>query len=77
MAWAEGDVTLAEQMTARRERAWRARPPSEKMLAFAARLRVYVPPGARQGEVSNMITLALASNRIDPSVPAYARSGAR
>jgi hypothetical protein len=74
MAWAEGDVTLAEQMTARRERAWRARPPSEKMLAFAARLRVYVPPGARQGEVSNMITLALASNRIDAIVPAYARS---
>lgn len=66
MAWAEGAVTPVEKSTATRERSWRARPPSEKLKALAERLRVYIPPGARMGEVSNMVSLVLASRRIDP-----------
>jgi len=73
MAWAEGDVSAGEKMTATKERAWRARPPTEKMSAFAARLGLTPAPHARMGEVSNMITLTLASRRIDPHIPAYMR----
>ncbi len=71
MAWAEGDVTATERTTAARERSWRARPPSPKMAAFAQRLGLVVSPHARGGEVSNMITLALATRRIDGHLPAY------
>jgi hypothetical protein len=73
MAWAEGDITPAEKTTASKERSWRARGPSDKMMALAGRLGIYVPPGARMGEVSNMITLALASKRIDSDLPAHLR----
>lgn len=66
MAWADGDVAPTERTTATKERSWRARPPSDKLRALAERLRVYIPPGAKQGEVSNMVSLVLASKRIDP-----------
>jgi superfamily II DNA or RNA helicase len=66
MAWAEGDVSPTEKTTATKERSWRAKPPSDKLRALADKLRVYVPPGAKSGEVSNMVSLVLASKRIDP-----------
>ncbi len=75
MAWAEGDVAPGEKTTATKERSWRARAPSDKLRGLAERLRIYVPPGARMGEVSNMVTVALASNRIDPMLPEYAKKG--
>ncbi len=68
MAWAEGAVTAVEKTTATKERSWRARPPSPKLRELAERLRIFVPPGARMGEVSNMVSLVLASRRIDPLV---------
>lgn len=71
MAWAEGDVTPAEKTTAAKGRSWQAMRPSGKTLALAEKLSIYVPPGARMGEVSNMITLALATRRIDAHLPAY------
>ncbi len=74
MAWAEAEVTPGEKTTATKERSWRARSPSEKLLALAGRLAIHVPGGARMGEVSNMVTLALASRRIDPHIPSYMRS---
>jgi hypothetical protein len=73
MAWAEGDVTPGEKTTAAKDRSWQARPPTEKMRHLAQKLSIYVPPGARMGEVSNMITLALATKRIDHHLPAYLR----
>lgn len=73
MAWAEGDLTPAEKTTATKERSWQARPPTDKMRGLAERLQIWVPPGARMGEVSNMITLALATKRIDGHLPAYLR----
>jgi hypothetical protein len=75
MAWAEGDVTASEKATATKERAWRARPPTPKLVALAERLRVYVPPGARMGEVSNMVSLVLASKRIDPLLGSWTMKG--
>jgi len=77
MAWAEGDVQPAERTLSARERSWRARRPSEKMRTFAWRLGLTVPDGALSGEVSAMITVALASHRIDSRLPAYAMAGAR
>jgi len=71
MAWAEGDITPTERTVAVRERSWRAHVPSVKMTAFAQRLGLSVSPSARAGEVSNMITLALANRRIDGHLPAY------
>lgn len=73
MAWAEGDVTPHEKMTAAKGRSWQAAPPTKPMRRLAEQLRIYIPPGARQGEVSNMITLALATKRIDGHLPAYLR----
>ncbi len=75
MAWADQDVSPSERTTASRDRAWRARPPTEKLLALAGRLRLYVPPGARMGEVSTMVSVALASKRIDTWM--YARGAQR
>lgn len=71
MAWAEQDVSVAEMMTARRERGWRAQRPSQKQLDLAARYRIAVEPRMLSGEVSNRIAVAMASGRIDPIVHAY------
>jgi superfamily II DNA or RNA helicase len=76
MAWADGDVTSSERTTAAKGRSWRAQAPSEKLKALATRLRIPFTETMRMGEVSNMVTIALASNRIDPYLPSYMR-GAR
>lgn len=73
MAWAEGDVTPAERTLARKDRPWRAGVPSPKTVALATRLGLIAAPGEMAGELSSRITTALASARIDPYVPAWAR----
>jgi hypothetical protein len=40
----------------RRPNAWKADPPTERQLAYAADLGIAVPPGATKGEVSAMIS---------------------
>lgn len=71
MAWAEQDVTVAEAMTARKERSWRARRPSQKQIDLARRYGVIVHDRMLSGEVSNSIAVAMASARIDPRVSAW------
>jgi hypothetical protein len=66
MAWAEGEVTVAEATTAKRERSWRKRAPTDKQLALAQKFRLVVNGLMTGGEVSNMISVAMASARIDP-----------
>jgi len=73
MAHAESDVTPAEQVVSRRERAWRSKRPSSKQLDLAARYGIVVDPHATAGEVSGLISVVLASRRIDPRLPAHAR----
>jgi superfamily II DNA or RNA helicase len=75
MSWAEGDVTHDEEVTARRERSWRARRPSEAQLGYARRLGIAVTEDMRSGEVSDQISIALASARIDPAVAAMRAAG--
>ncbi len=66
MAWAEGDVTSGERMIANRETRWRAKKPSDAQRHRARKLGVSVVDGMLSGEVSNRITVAEASWRIDP-----------
>lgn len=40
----------------RRPNAWKADPPTERQIAYAANLGITIPPGATKGEVSAMIT---------------------
>jgi superfamily II DNA or RNA helicase len=69
MAWAEGEVTRSETMTARKDRSWRARMPSDSQRKFAARMGLAVTPDMHAGEVEALITVRLASHRIDPKLP--------
>jgi superfamily II DNA or RNA helicase len=72
MAWAEGDVSGAETMTARRERSWRAQRPSDKQRRLAQRYGIMITEGMHSGEVSARISVEMASARIDSRLPAYA-----
>ena len=69
MAWAEGEITPRELTTAKRERSWRLRAPSDKQLNLARRLRIGWLPGMTMGELSSMIEVKFATSRIDP--PTY------
>lgn len=73
MGFGEGDVTRDEYMITKKEKRWRHDRPTEKAMAYARGLGCAVTPLMTKGEVSNLITIALASRRIDPYVPAYAR----
>jgi hypothetical protein len=75
MQWAEQDVTKTELTTAAKDRGWRSGKATDKTLAFAAKLGIFVPPGARGGEVSTMITQRLASERIDSALPPWTLRG--
>jgi len=71
MAWAEREVTPTERTTALKDRSWRAKRPSDTQRDLAARYAVIVTDDMRSGEVSNAITVAMASQRIDPRTPEW------
>jgi superfamily II DNA or RNA helicase len=72
MALGEADITEDEQLYASRHRAWRKRPASQKQLAFLSSLSRTVPEGVtRAGDVGDLISIALASRRIDPGLRRY------
>lgn len=77
MAWAEGEVSAAEMTTARRERGWRKQAPSEKQVATCSRLGIIIPADASKGEVSNLMSTAFASARIDPTTRAWLNAQGR
>lgn len=71
MGWAEDlavDMGADTLNLANRKASWRNKPPSEKSLGMAARLGVKVVPGMKAGEVSDRITMVVASRRLDPMV---------
>jgi superfamily II DNA or RNA helicase len=68
MAWAEGDVSASELTLARKDSKWRAKKPNEKQIALAKRLGRTIKPEMLSGEVSRLITEAIASSRIDPPI---------
>lgn len=73
MAHAEGDITEAEQHIAARAAGWRKRAASQAQADYARRLGAMVGEGMRSGEVSNLITVAEATARIDRWMPAALR----
>lgn len=75
MAWAEGDVSPGEKTTAARERPWRAKRPSAAQLYAARRHGLALSDDMLSGEVSNLITVAEASVRIDSGLPPYVPRG--
>jgi superfamily II DNA or RNA helicase len=67
MAYAESDVSAQEKTTAMRANAWRKRAPSERQRELANRL--HIPwPNMTSGEISNAISVSMASSRIDPVI---------
>lgn len=70
MAWAEGEVTRPEMTTARKDRTWRARRPSDSQKKLATRMGLTVTPDMHAGEVEALITVRIASHRIDPGLRA-------
>jgi superfamily II DNA or RNA helicase len=73
MAHGEGDVTPAENRLAKKTAGWRRGGPTVPQLALAARLGILTNELMTAGEVSALIDRAIASQRIDPRVPTYAR----
>jgi hypothetical protein len=71
MAWGEGDITDAEQLYAAKERSWRKRPATAKAINYARALGIDVPDGARGGQVGDLLTVELASRRIDGPLTKY------
>jgi len=68
MAHAESDVMPSEAVLARKERSWRVKRPSDAQRGLLARLGIGAADGAHAGEVSNLISQYLASQRIDARV---------
>lgn len=67
MAHAEANVSSSERLTTQRERSWRQRPATEKAKNYAHRLGIILhSPVPKGSEVSEAITMTLASRRIDP-----------
>lgn len=77
MAYGEGNVAVGEAWAARKAARWRGKPVSDAQRRMAQRYRIELGGVATSGEASNLIDQAIASARIDPFVPAYARKGVR
>jgi len=70
MAHGESSITDDEELYAAKDRAWRKRKATERALMYAAQLGCDVSAGMRGGAVADMISVALASRRLDPVVRA-------
>jgi superfamily II DNA or RNA helicase len=68
MKWAEGDITVKEQRSARKGRAWRAYPPTPIQLNLAREWGVITSPRMHGGEVADLINKAQAAARMDARV---------
>lgn len=79
MSLGEADITSEEGMTAERNRSWRKKKATEKQLAFYMNIMRMTPERARErgldrmkaGELGDLISVALASRRIDKSLKRY------
>jgi superfamily II DNA or RNA helicase len=74
MAWAEQDITAEERHIARKDSSWRARRPSATQRDLAARYGIAIGDRELSGEVSNKITIEMASQRIDPRLDMWMRA---
>lgn len=65
MSWGEQYAAEAATLT-RRGAAWRTREPSQGQINVAHQIGLPVPPGTTRGELSDAISTAMASQRLDP-----------
>ncbi|MCM2579515.1 DEAD/DEAH box helicase [Streptomyces meridianus] len=65
MRWAEIYARRRAPQLANKGARWRSGQPSPKQASFCRRLGIRVPSGATAGDVSDLMDVALASNRID------------
>jgi hypothetical protein len=68
-AWGETEADDLAGFNVRKTASWRKKKPSEAQLDFATRLRIDLPADVRSGELGNLISVALASKRIDRYLP--------
>lgn len=74
MVWAEGEAEDLDPSIARRASSWRKRkdPPSEAQLRMARNLHIVVPDGMTKRELSDLISIVIASRAADSyTVPAH------
>ena len=67
--WAETEADDLAGFNVRKTASWRKKRPSEAQLEFAARLRIDLPKDVRSGELGNLISVALASRKLDRYLP--------
>ena len=68
-AWCETEADELAGFNVRKTASWRRKKPSEKQLGFASTLGIDLPADVRSGELGNLISVALASRRIDKYLP--------
>jgi hypothetical protein len=79
MSWAEQAANRDDgaDVIGGKARAWHKRPAGDKQLAFARRLGIQVPEGARALEVSDAIDHVVASRVIDSRILPFLRASGR
>ncbi|MDG9705561.1 DEAD/DEAH box helicase [Streptomyces sp. DH37] len=65
MRWAEVFARARAPQLANKAARWRSAPASPKQLAVCRRRRIPVPPGATAGDVSDLMDIRFASERLD------------
>lgn len=65
MAWGESEAEERSTINTGKSASWRRKPASEAQVRYARTLRQEVPEGARAGEVGDLISIGLASRKVD------------
>lgn len=68
-AWSESEADDLAGFNVRKTASWRKKKPSEAQLKFAGQLGINLPPDVRSGDLGNLISVAIASRRIDKFLP--------
>lgn len=69
MAWGESEAEERSDLNTGKAASWRRKPPSEGQIRYARTLGQTVEDGMRAGDVGDLISVAVASRKIDKFVP--------
>jgi superfamily II DNA or RNA helicase len=69
MAWGESEAEERSIINTGKAASWRRKPASESQLRYAQQFKQPVPEGARAGEVGDLISVGLASRKVDRFMP--------
>lgn len=65
MAWGESEADERSAINTGKKASWRRKPASEAQIRYAGNLGQAVPEGARAGDVGDLISIGLASKKVD------------